>query len=134
MDNKDRILKMLEEGKISSEEAIRLMEAMDKKEDSSSGEQDDGPETKRTGGRSTGSSGNFASSSEAWDELVGECQQYIILDNANETYINVKHKFENQKYPSQVFCSLGKAFDSVKNPLIDSMFSSGGKNRLIGFG
>ena len=35
MDSKERILKMLEEGKITSEEAIRLMETMDKKEKNS---------------------------------------------------------------------------------------------------
>src|SRR5699024_2372622 len=103
MDNKDRILKMLEEGKISAEETIRLMEAMDKKADSSSGEQDDGPDTKRTGGRSTGSYGNFASASEAWDQLVGEFQKNINPYKANETYSNVKNKFNNQKYAYQVF-------------------------------
>src|SRR5699024_2266225 len=82
-------------------------------------------------GRSSKTSGNFASASEAWDQLVGEFQKYINSDKANETYSNVKNKFENQKYASQVFGSLEKAFDSVKNSNIDSMFSSGGKNRLI---
>lgn len=134
MDNKDRILKMLEEGKISSEEAIRLMEAMDRKEDGGQQERKDGPDARHSNsqtGRSTKSSGNFASASEAWDQLVGEFQKYINPDKANETYSNVKNKFENQKYASQVFGSLEKAFDSVKNSNIDSMFSSGGKNRLI---
>jgi|GEM_PF-1734811 len=134
MDNKDRILKMLEEGKISSEEAIRLMEAMDQKEDAGEQKQKDGPGTGHSdgqAGRSSKTSGNFASASEAWDQLVGEFQKYINSDKANETYSNVKNKFENQKYASQVFGSLEKAFDSVKNSNIDSMFSSGGKNRLI---
>src|SRR5699024_5021849 len=103
-----RILKMLEEGKISSEEAIRLMEAMDQKEDAGEQKQKDGPGTGHSdgqAGRSSKTSGNFASASEAWDQLVGEFQKYINSDKANETYSNVKNKFENQKYASQVFRS-----------------------------
>ncbi len=142
MDNKDRILKMLEEGKITSEEAIRLMEAMESKEDG--GTNDRGGQrqadrqhtqqdqnTQQQNRQSGKSSGNFAGAGEAWEQFLGEFQKYINPEKANETYSNVKSKFENQKYASQVFGSLEKAFDSVKNSNIDSMFSTGAKNRLI---
>ncbi|AKG73222.1 DUF4097 family beta strand repeat-containing protein [Salinicoccus halodurans] len=140
MDNKDRILKMLEEGKITSEEAIRLMEAMESKEsdaseskrsshsDEQNRQQNRHSQQERQSGKS---SGNFAGAGEAWDQFVGEFQKIVNPEKANETYSNVKSKFENQKYASQVFGSLEKAFDSVKNSNIDSMFSAGAKNRLI---
>lgn len=140
MDNKDRILKMLEEGKITSEEAIRLMEAMESKEsdaseskrsshsDEQNRQRNRHSQQERQGGKS---SGNFAGAGEAWDQFVGEFQKIVNPEKANETYSNVKSKFENQKYASQVFGSLEKAFDSVKNSNIDSMFTTGSKNRLI---
>lgn len=132
MENKDRILKMLEEGKITSEEAIRLMEAMETKEDSDAKDRGQQSHSDAQHNRQNGkSSGNFSGAGEAWDQFVGEFQKIVNPEKANETYSNVKSKFENQKYASQVFGSLEKAFDSVKNSNIDSMFATGSKNRLI---
>ncbi|WP_411843512.1 DUF4097 family beta strand repeat-containing protein [Salinicoccus sp. HZC-1] len=135
MDNKDRILKMLEEGKITSEEAIRLMDAMESKENTN---------TADTGSRQTAddrsqhhsqdsgkSSGSFSGASDVLDQFIGEFQKYVNPEKANAKYNDVKSKLENQKYASQVFSSFEKAFDSVKNSNMDSMFTTGSKNRLI---
>lgn len=141
MDNRDRILKMLEEGKITSEEAIRLMEAMESKDDGASENErsshsngqnrEQESQSQQQDGDSGKSSGNFSGAGEAWDQFVGEFQKFVNPEKANETYSNVKSKFENQKYASQVFGSLEKAFDNVKNSNVDTMFKAGSKNRLI---
>ena len=130
MDNRDRILKMLEENKISSEEAIRLMDALKEKEDETESSSTGGSSQSESG-QSEKSSGNFAGANEVFDQFVSEFQKYFNTEKANETYNQVKSKLENQKYASQVFGTFEKAFDSVKNSNIDSMFSQGAKNRLI---
>lgn len=147
MDSKERILKMLEEGKISSEEAVRLMEAMDKKE------APDQEDTQRTTDKEQHGKAHKtqADKDESWDggaindlfqQFMGEVNKYVNTDKANETYrdlnekassafSNVKDRFEGQKQTTQVYNTFEKAFDSVKNANIDSMFSQGAKNRLI---
>src|SRR5690625_2563795 len=139
MDSKERILKMLEEGKITSEEAIRLMETMDKRENGNqSASADDTGEKKKTG-------------DEYWDggivndlfqQFMGEVNKYVKPDKLNKTYKDVNErasrtyqdmrtKFDSNQQASQVFKSVERAFDSVKNTNFDSVFSGGAKNRLI---
>ena len=141
MDSKERILKMLEEGKITSEEAIRLMETMDEKD---SGSQSAAKED--TGGRH-----RTDKDEEYWDggmfndlykQFMGEVNKYVksdkinekyrdVNERANKTYKDVRSKFDNSQQASQLFKSVEKAFDSVKTTSFDSMFAGGAKNRLI---
>lgn len=150
MDRKERILKMLEEDKISSEEAVRLIEALG--EESNTGNEHD--DRKRADGKaderaddkdSRDKEGNAFN--DLFQQFMGEVNKYVDKDKANDVYRdlndrassafnNVKSKFDNQKQstekPSgQIFNAFDKVFDSVKNTNIESMFSQGPKNRLI---
>ncbi|MHC0553097.1 SHOCT-like domain-containing protein [Salinicoccus sp. CNSTN-B1] len=71
MDNKDRILKMLEEGKITSEEAIRLMEAIESKEKQDDPVQD----TKEDGANRNRSTKN--GSKDILNQFMDEFQKYV---------------------------------------------------------
>lgn len=141
MDSKERILKMLEEGKITSEEAIRLMETMDKKEKNSASDSSE----------ETGNNKQTDDNEEYWDggmfndlykQFMGEVNKYVnsdkisekskgVNEKANKTYKDVRNKFDNSQQASQLFKSVEKAFDSVKTTNFDSMFAGGAKNRLI---
>lgn len=125
MESKERILKMLEEGKITSEEAIELMAALNSKSE---------PEAKGTKKHAErDSSGNSESSGLFGDyvgQFVDEFNKYVNKDKVNDTYTNVKSKFGTQRQAKQVFDGLEKAFDSVGSSF-DSVFSQGPKNRLI---
>lgn len=141
MNSKERILKMLEEGKITSEEAIRLMETMDKKE---SGSQSAGEEETKGSHRAD-------DEEEYWDggmfndlykQFMGEVNKYVksdkinekyrdVNERANKTYKDVRSRFDSSQQASQLFKSVEKAFDSVKTTSFDSMFAGGAKNRLI---
>lgn len=141
MDSKERILKMLEEGKITSEEAIRLMETMDKKEKNSASDSSE----------ETGNNKQTDDKEEYWDggmfddlykQFMGEVNKYVnsdkisekykgVNEKANKTYKDVRNKFDNSQQASQLFKSVEKAFDSVKTTNFDSMFAGGAKNRLI---
>src|SRR5699024_4383476 len=91
MNSKERILKMLEEGKITSEEAIRLMETMDKKE---YGSQSAGEEEKKGSHRAD-------DEEEYWDggmfndlykQFMGEVNKYVKSDKYNEKYRDVNER------------------------------------------
>ncbi|MFB9860414.1 DUF4097 family beta strand repeat-containing protein [Salinicoccus siamensis] len=125
MDNKDRILKMLEEGKITSEEAIRLMEAIESKE-----KQDD-PVQDTKEDRSNRNRSTKNGSKDILNQFMDEFQKYVNPEKANEALNQVKNKMEGQKQTAQVYRTFEKAFDSVKNSSIDAMFTQGSKNRLI---
>lgn len=140
MDSKERILKMLEEGKITSEEAIRLMETMDEKENGSqpdSSEEADGKDQKNN---DQYWDGNMFS--DLYNQFMGEVNKYVnsdkinekykdVNERANKTYKDVRNKFDNSQQASQIFKSVEKAFDSVRTTSFDSMFAGGAKNRLI---
>lgn len=125
MESKERILKMLEEGKITSEEAIELMTALNSKSE---------PEAKETGKRAErDSTGNHEAGGLLGDyvgQFVDEFNKYVNKDKVNDTYTNVKGKFSNGRQAKQMFDGLEKAFDSVGSSF-DSVFSQGPKNRLI---
>lgn len=125
MESKERILKMLEEGKITSEEAIELMSALNSKSE---------PEAKETKKHTEGDSSGETESTGLFSDYVGqfvdELNKYVNKDKVNDTYTNVKSKFSTQRQAKQVFDGLEKAFDSVGSSF-DSVFSQGPKNRLI---
>ena len=139
MDSKERILKMLEEGKITSEEAIRLMETMDKKEDQDqSASAGDTGQKKKDGDEYW----NGGMVNDLFQQFMGEVNKYVNPDKlnktykdvnqrANKTYQDVRTRFDSNQQASQVFKSVERAFDSVKNTNFDSVFSGGAKNRLI---
>lgn len=123
MESKERILKMLEEGKITSEEAIELMTALNDKAE---------PQPKETASRKehTDSKESGGLFNEYVGQFVDEFNKYVNKDKVNDTYSNVKNKFNNQRQAKQMFDGLEKAFDSVGSSF-DSVFSQGAKNRLI---
>lgn len=123
MDSKERILKMLEEGKITSEQAIELMTALNDKTDPEKKEKADNTNEHETS-ESTGMFNDYIG------QFVGEFNKYVNKDKVNDTYTNVKSKFNNQRQAKQVFDGLEKAFDTVGSSF-DSVFSQGAKNRLI---
>lgn len=141
MDSKERILKMLEEGKISSEEAIRLMETMDRQESGSqsAGEEENGGKDRAEKDGEYWDGGMF---NDLYKQFMGEVNKYVnsdkinekyrdVNERANKTYKDVRSRFDNSQQASQLFKSVEKAFDSVKTTNFDSMFAGGAKNRLI---
>lgn len=125
MDNKDRILKMLEEGKITSEEAVRLLDAIESKPDREQTAQNEGSSQEHT--RNTAEE----DSKDVFQQFMSEFQRYVNTDKANQAFSQVKSRLEGQKQTAQVYKTFEKAFDNVKNSTIDSMFTQGSKNRLI---
>lgn len=125
MESKERILKMLEDGKISSEEAIELMSALNDK--NSQNTEQSQQRTGQNDGEDTSSGGLL---SDYVGQFVDEFNKYVNKDKVNDTYTNVKSKLGSQRQAKQVFDGLEKAFDSVGSSF-DSVFSQGPKNRLI---
>lgn len=125
MESKERILKMLEEGKITSEEAIELMSALNAKS---------APENKETDQQADRESSRHPESGGLFGDYVGqfvdEFNKYVNKDKVNDTYTNVKSKLGSGRQTKQLFDGLEKAFDSVGSSF-DSVFSQGPKNRLI---
>ena len=126
MDNKDRILKMLEEGKITSEEAVRLLDAIESKPDREQAAQNEG-HSRHEDTRNTAEE----DSKDVLQQFMNEFQKYVNTDKANQAFSQVKSRLEGQKQTAQVYKTFEKAFDNVKNSTIDSMFTQGSKNRLI---
>ncbi|WP_271398535.1 DUF4097 family beta strand repeat-containing protein [Salinicoccus roseus] len=126
MDNKDRILKMLEEGKITSEEAVRLLDAIESKPDREQTEQNE-DSSRQEHTRNTAEE----DSKDVFQQFMNEFQRYVNTDKANQAFSQVKSRLEGQKQTAQVYKTFEKAFDNVKNSTIDSMFTQGSKNRLI---
>ncbi|MFC3420266.1 DUF4097 family beta strand repeat-containing protein [Salinicoccus hispanicus] len=127
MDNKDRILKMLEEGKITSEEAVRLLDAIESKSDTGQTSYQQQADAGHKSSRRQTSDGQ----KDVFQQFVNEFQKYVNTDKANEAFNQVKNKMGSQKQTAQVYKTFEKAFDNVKNSTIDSMFTQGSKNRLI---
>ncbi|MFA7744342.1 DUF4097 family beta strand repeat-containing protein [Salinicoccus roseus] len=127
MDNKDRILKMLEEGKITSEEAVRLLDAIESKPDREQTAQPHERSTRQEQKQDTADE----DSKDVFQQFMNEFQRYVNTDKANQAFSQVKSRLEGQKQTAQVYKTFEKAFDNVKNSTIDSMFTQGSKNRLI---
>ena len=132
MESKERILKLLEEGKITTAEAIDLMNALNyKTEDVNvNGEE---PKVEETENQKTEKDTNPMF--QFFEQMTDEVGKYVDIDkiekNVKDTFQNVKTSAENQSQFKQVVKTFEKTFDSVKNTNVDSIFSKGSKNRLI---
>ena len=123
MESKERILKMLEEGKITSSEAIELMSQLNEK-----GSNDQ--EQRDSRGKENSEDTDKSILNDYFDQFMDEFNKYVNKDKVSSTYSNVKDKFGSQRQGKQIFDGLEKAFDSVGSSF-DTFFSQGPKNRLI---
>src|SRR5699024_5466636 len=108
VERKERIIKMLEEGKITSEEAIELMSALNAKSAPENKETDQ--QADRESSRNPESGGLFG---DYVGQFVDEFNKYVNKDKVNDTYTNVKSKLGSGRQTKQLFDGLEKAFDSV---------------------
>lgn len=125
MDHKARILQMLEEGKITAQEAFQLIEALDEK----GAQTEPKVEQKTTEDNSTKtkSSGKSKSVEDIFSDITSDFQKLFNSEKVSSTIKNIR---ENDQ-AKQVFSTVENAFESVKNSNFESMFSQGPKNRLI---
>lgn len=125
MDHKARILQMLEEGKITAQEAFQLIEALDEK--SSQTEPKLEQKTTEDNSTKTKSSGKSKSVEDIFSDITSDFQKLFNSEKVSSTIKNIR---ENDQ-AKQVFSTVENAFESVKNSNFESMFSQGPKNRLI---
>lgn len=125
MDHKARILQMLEEGKITAQEAFQLIEALDEK--SSQTEPKLEQKTTEDNSTKTKSSGKSKSVEDIFSDITSDFQKLFNSEKVSSTIKNIR---ENEQ-AKQVFSTVENAFESVKNSNFESMFSQGPKNRLI---
>ncbi|CAD2071564.1 DUF4097 family beta strand repeat-containing protein [Phocicoccus pinnipedialis] len=133
MNSKERILKLLEDGKITTAEAIDLMNALNyKTEDMDVGSEEE-PKVEESEHQYTEKDNNPMF--QFFEQMTDEVGKYVDIDkiekNMKDTFQNVKSSAENQAQFKQVVKTFEKTFDSVKNTNIDSIFSKGTKNRMI---
>lgn len=124
MDHKARILQMLEEGKITAQEAFQLIEALDEKE---SGTEQTGEDTAKGKREKTKSQSKSRSVEDIFSDITSDFQKLFSSEKVSSTIKNIR---ENEQ-AKQVFDTVENAFESVKNKNFESMFSQGPKNRLI---
>ncbi len=125
MDHKARILQMLEEGKITAQEAFQLIEALDEK--GAQTEPKVEQKTSEDNSEKTKSSGRSKSVEDIFSDITSDFQKLFNSDKVSSTIKNIR---ENDQ-AKQVFSTVENAFESVKNSNFESMFSQGPKNRLI---
>lgn len=124
MDHKARILQMLEEGKITAQEAFQLIEALDEKE---SGTEQTGEDPAKGKREKTKSQSKSKSVEDIFSDITSDFQKLFSSEKVSSTIKNIR---ENEQ-AKQVFDTVENAFESVKNKNFESMFSQGPKNRLI---
>ena len=133
MESKERILKLLEEGKITTAEAIDLMNALNYKTEDVNVNGEEEPRVEETENQKTEKDTNPMF--QFFEQMTDEVGKYVDIDkiekNVKDTFQNVKTSAENQSQFKQVVKTFEKTFDSVKNTNVDSIFSKGSKNRLI---
>lgn len=133
MESKERILKLLEEGKITTAEAIDLMNALNYKTEDVNVNGKEDPKVEETENQKTEKDTNPMF--QFFEQMTDEVGKYVDIDkiekNVKDTFQNVKTSAENQAQFKQVVKTFEKTFDSVKNTNVDSIFSKGSKNRLI---
>ncbi len=125
MDHKARILQMLEEGKITAQEAFQLIEALDEK--GAQTEPKVEQKTSEDNSEKTKSSGRSKSVEDIFSDITSDFQKLFNSDKVSSTIKNIR---ENDQ-AKQVFSTVENAFESVKNSNFESMFSQGPRNRLI---
>lgn len=143
MDHKTQILKMLEDGKITAEEAFKLIEALEKDSKASDTNETKDPHkvtverphershekaTEKVKDNEQSQEQSKAKSFEdIFSDITNDFQRLFNSEKVSSTWKNIRDSEQTQ----QVKDTVEKAFDSVKNSNFESMFTQGPKNRLI---
>lgn len=120
MNGKERILKMLEEGQITTKEAIDLMNALNYEEHNN-----------ETNDKTDNDNSLFKFFENMTDEVGKYLDPEVIQKNAQKTYQNVRNKTKVSKGAVDILNTLESIFDKAKVGNIDAIFQEGAKNKLI---
>lgn len=121
MDSKARILKMLEDGLITTKEAIDLMNALN----------EDDQDKKHTNDKKEEENSIYKFFENMTDEVGKILDPDTIQKNAKETFDDVRRKAKATKSTSDILKTLEDVFDKAKTGDIDAIFQQGSKNKLI---
>lgn len=121
MDSKARILKMLEDGLITTKEAIDLMNALN----------EDDQDKKHTNDKKEEDNSIYKFFENVTDEVGKILDPDTIQKNAKETFDDVRRKAKATKSTSDILKTLEDVFDKAKTGDIDAIFQQGSKNKLI---
>lgn len=121
MDSKARILKMLEDGLITTKEAIDLMNALN----------EDDQDKKHTNDKKEEDNSIYKFFENMTDEVGKILDPDTIQKNAKETFNDVRRKAKATKSTSDILKTLEDVFDKAKTGDIDAIFQQGSKNKLI---
>lgn len=121
MDSKARILKMLEDGLITTKEAIDLMNALN----------EDDQDKKHTNDKKEEENSIYKFFENMTDEVGKILDPDMIQKNAKETFDDVRRKAKATKSTSDILKTLEDVFDKAKTGDIDAIFQQGSKNKLI---
>ena len=103
MDHKARILQMLEEGKITAQEAFQLIEALDEKE---SGTEQTGEDTAKGKREKTKSQSKSRSVEDIFSDITSDFQKLFSSEKVSSTIKNIR---ENEQ-AKQVFETVEKRY------------------------
>ncbi|QYA48754.1 DUF4097 family beta strand repeat-containing protein [Nosocomiicoccus ampullae] len=120
MNGKERILKMLEEGQITTKEAIDLMNALNYEEHNN-----------ETNDKTDNDNSLFKFFENMTDEVGKYLDPEVIQKNAQKTYQDVRNKTKVSKGAVDILNTLESIFDKAKVGNIDAIFQEGAKNKLI---
>lgn len=120
MNGKERILKMLEEGQITTKEAIDLMNALNYEEHKN-----------ETNNKTNDDNSLFKFFENMTDEVGKYLDPEVIQKNAQKTYQDVRNKTKVSKGAVDILNTLESIFDKAKVGNIDAIFQEGAKNKLI---
>ena len=120
MNGKERILKMLEEGQITTKEAIDLMNALNYEEHKN-----------ETNDKTNDDNSLFKFFENMTDEVGKYLDPEVIQKNAQKTYQDVRNKTKVSKGSVDILNTLESIFDKAKVGNIDAIFQEGAKNKLI---
>lgn len=120
MNGKERILKMLEEGQITTKEAIDLMNALNYEEHNN-----------ETNDKTDNDNSLFKFFENMTDEVGKYLDPEVIQKNAQKTYQDVRNKTKVSKGAVDILNTLENIFDKAKVGNIDAIFQEGAKNKLI---
>lgn len=120
MNGKERILKMLEDGQITTKEAIDLMNALNYEEHKN-----------ETNDKTNDDNSLFKFFENMTDEVGKYLDPEVIQKNAQKTYQDVRNKTKVSKGAVDILNTLESIFDKAKVGNIDAIFQEGAKNKLI---
>src|SRR5699024_4672287 len=120
MNGKERILKMLEEGQITTKEAIDLMNALNYEEHKN-----------ETNDKTNDDNSLFKFFENMTDEVGKYIDPEVIQKNAQKTYQDVRNKKIITKHNVDILNSLKSFFYKAKIRNIDAIIQKGETNNLI---